>query len=566
MNRRPEEHQHADSVAERIIERLGGRIVLALPLGLGKANLVANALFERAAADKSIDLAIFTALTLEKPSWSSDMERRFVEPLSERLFPDYPGLSYAKALREGSLPENVRVSEFFFVAGRWLKVDVAQQNYVSANYTHAGRYVLDRGIIVIAQLGAKRGDGADAEYSLSCNTDMTLDILPALKARREPFMLVGEVSSQLPFMAGEAVLPASEFDVILDGPDRDRALFVVPKQPVSATDHAVGIHAASLVKDGGTLQIGIGSLGDAFAAALILRHRQPDLFAAALHGLSPPGHAEGREIGTFDTGLYAGSEMFVDGFMNLYREGILKRRASDGAILHSGFFVGSEAFYRFLRDLPDEERALFQMRGISFVNELYGDEERKRIDRVDARFVNSAMMVTLLGATISDALEDGRIVSGVGGQYNFAAQAFALEGARSIITLNSTRRKNGRRRSRLVWSYGHATLPRHLRDVFVTEYGVADLRGKSDRDCVAAMLNIADAAFQEELLDAAKSAGKIEKDYAVPPACRRNTPERIAEAAVPSLLMVVIALVPLIVLSRQITGAGRGQLRSRRSK
>ena len=146
MTGKPDQHQQAESVAKRIIERLGGRIVLALPLGLGKANLVANALFERAADDRTIDLEIFTALTLEKPSWSSDMERRFIEPLNERLYSGYPGLAYAKALRDGSLPENVRVSEFFFVAGRWLSIETAQQSYVSANYTHAGRYVLDRAI------------------------------------------------------------------------------------------------------------------------------------------------------------------------------------------------------------------------------------------------------------------------------------------------------------------------------------------------------------------------------------------------------------------------------------
>jgi acyl-CoA hydrolase len=530
---KPDQHQRAESVADRIIERLGGRIVLALPLGLGKANLVANALFERAAEDRSIDLEIFTALTLEKPSWSSDMERRFIEPLNERLYSGYPGLAYAMALRDGSLPENVRVSEFFFVAGRWLSIEVAQQNYVSANYTHAGRYVLDRGINVVAQLVAKRGDGADAKYSLSCNSDITLDILPILKARGEPVLLVGEVSSQLPFMPGEAALPASEFDLVLDGPERDRPLFVVPREPVSAADHAIGIHAASLVKDGGTLQIGIGSLGDALTAGLILRQRQPELFADALHRLSPGNQTIKRETEGFETGLYAASEMFVDGFANLYREGILKRRASDGAILHSGFFVGSNAFYDFLRSLPEEERALFQMRGISFVNELYGGEERKRADRVHARFVNNTMMVTLLGATVSDGLADGRVVSGVGGQYNFVAQAFALEDARSIITLNAARRTRGRRESRLVWSYGHTTLPRHLRDIVVTEYGVADLRGKSDRDCIAALLAIADSDFQDELLDAAKSAGKIEKDYAIPPDVRRNTPERIAEALAP---------------------------------
>lgn len=535
MAKPPEYHHKAESVAERILETIGRRILLALPLGLGKANSIANALFDRAVADPSIDLTIFTALSLEKPGWSSDMERRFAEPLVERLFPDYQGLAYVEALRTGTVPGNIRVNEFFFLAGRWLLVAPAQQHYVSANYTHAARYILDRGINVIAQLVAKRGEGADARYSLSCNPDITLDILPELKARKEPFLLVGEVSSQLPFMPGEAVLPAADFDHVLEGEHSDGKLFVAPRSPVTDADHAVGLHAAGLVKDGGTLQIGIGSLGDALTAGLVLRHREPELFRAAIERLTPPG-VQSRilgETGLFAKGLYAASEMFVDGFMDLYREGILKRRASDGAVLHAGFFVGSEAFYRFLRELPDEERALFRMCGISFVNDLYGEEERKRADRVDARFVNNAMMVTMLGATVSDALEDGRIVSGVGGQYNFVAQAFALRDARSIITLNASRSKDRRRQSRLVWSYGHTTIPRHLRDIVVTEYGVADLRGKTDRDCVAAMLNIADAAFQDELLDKAKSAGKIERDYEIPLAFRNNVPERIADALKP---------------------------------
>src|SRR5690606_11549408 len=208
-----------------------------------------------------------------------------------------------------------------------------------------------------------------------------------------------ETSAELPFMGGEAALPASEFDHVLHTPGKEPGLFVVPKQPVSDADHAIGIHAASLVKDGGTIQIGIGALGDTLTAALIMRHEAPDLFGRTLRELCGGVLPEGRETGPFDKGLYAASEMFVDGFMELYRAGILKRKAADGAVLHAGFLLGSEAFYRFLRDLPEGERGLFSMRGISFVNELFGEEAQKRADRVDARFVNTAMMATLLGAT-----------------------------------------------------------------------------------------------------------------------------------------------------------------------
>ncbi len=527
---RPQIHEDADILADGIIERLDGRIVLGLPLGLGKANRIANALYRRAAADAAISLDIFTALSLEPPSGSSDMEKRFIEPFTERLYGRYERLAYVDALRQGGLPANIHVSEFFLMAGRWLNVPAMQQHYVSANYTHAARMLMNKGVNVIAQLVAAREIDSETFYSLSCNSDITLDILPALKARNTPFVLAAEVSAELPFMGGEAALPASAFDHVLSTPGREPGLFVAPKQPVSDADHAIGIHAASLVKDGGTIQIGIGALGDALTAGLIMRHAAPEMFARTLRALCGGSMPEDRENGPFEKGLYAASEMFVDGFMELYRAGILKRKAADGALLHAGFFLGTDAFYRFLRELPDGERDLLQMRGISFVNELYGDEDGKRRDRIDARFVNSAMMATVLGETVSDTLDDGKVVSGVGGQYNFVTQAFALEGARSIITLNATRKSKGRRQSRILWSYTQSTIPRHLRDVFITEYGVADLRGKNDRDCIAAMLEIADGEFREGLLRQARDAGKIEAAYRLPNPHRPDSPEAVSAA------------------------------------
>ena len=144
------------------------------------------------------------------------------------------------------------------------------------------------------------------------------------------------------------------------------------------------------------------------------------------------------------------------------------------------------------------------------------------------------MMATLLGDVISDGLEDGRIVSGVGGQYNFVAQGFALEGARSAILLHATRTAGGKTQSNIRWRYGHTTIPRHLRDIIVTEYGIADIRGKSDRDVIAAMLAITDTRFQDELLRQAKDAGKIERSFALPDSARSNTPEAIERALRPA--------------------------------
>ena len=531
---RPAGFEDADRLADAIIARVGKRIVLALPLGLGKANHVANALFARAAADASIKLRIFTALTLEAPRPSSELERRFLGPVVERCFGGYPELAYGAAQRHG-LPPNIEVDEFFFLAGSRLNVPSAQQSYISANYTHALRYVLQRGVNVVGQLVAKQVRAGVTRYSVSSNPDTILDLLAVRKAGGAEFVFAGQVNSELPFMPGEADLAADEFDYMLEGPHTDFPLFAPPREPLDLTEYAAGLRAAGLVEDGGTLQLGIGALGDAVAQALILRHRDNAEFCDLTARLRPAPAAPPwmTQATPFSLGLYGASEMFVEGFLDLYRVGILRREV-EGAVLHAGFFIGSRAFYRALRDMPDAEREKFRMTAISYVNELYGDEDAKRRARVEARFINNAMMATLLGAVVSDGLEDGKVVSGVGGQYNFVAQSFALADARSIIMLRATREARGRTTSNILYSYGHETIPRHLRDVVVTEYGIADLRGKTDRDVIAAMLAVADSRFQDELLRQAKHAGKIEPGFELPAECRDNHPERIARALAPA--------------------------------
>jgi hypothetical protein len=520
----------AEQLTDTILGRVGKNVVLALPLGLGKANHVANSLFHRAAGDPSMALRIFTALTLETPRAKQDLERRFLDPVSARLFDGYPALAYGEALRDNRMPPNVEVDEFFFLAGSRLNVAASQRNYISANYTHAIRYVLDRKVNVVGQLIAKRVRGGQTHYSLSCNPDITLDLLAARRDGRADFIFVGQVNSELPFMPGEGELLPDEFDYVLEGPDTDFPLFAPPREPVDLSEYAAGLNVARMIADGGTIQIGIGSLGDAVAQALVLRHKHNAAFRDISARLAPfISLTTPLEDAPFEKGLYGASEMFVECFLDLYRAGILKREVN-GVLLHAAFFVGSKAFYQGLRDLSESERAKFQMTAVSFVNELYGDEAVKRAARVRGRFVNNAMMATLLGDVISDGLDNGKVVSGVGGQYNFVAQSFALDDARSIIMLRATRNVKGRVTSNILWNYGHTTIPRHLRDVVVTEYGIADLRGKSDRDVIAAMLCIADSRFQDELLTAAKHAGKIEGNYEIPINCRNNTPERIEGA------------------------------------
>ena len=524
-----------EAIAEYIIRDVGTDLVVGLPLALGKANHIINALYARAAADRAIKLTILSALTLEKPKPKTLLEQRFIAPVIERLFGGYPDLAYADALHANALPPNVKVIEFFFLAGKWLHVPFAQQHYISANYTHATSYLLARGLNVVTQLVAKRAVDGVTRYSLSCNTDTTLDILRARAQGAASFKLVGQVNSELPFMPGAGDLPAEEFSAVLDSPATEFPLFAPPSEPITDTKYAIGLHAAGLVRDGGTLQIGIGQVGDALAQGLIVRHRDNAQFHAIMkrlgNGTEP---LPALETGSFEQGLYGVSEMLFEAFLGLIDSGILKREV-DGVLLHGAFFLGPKSFYRALREMPASQIARIQMMPVSFTNEIYDDEDLKRRARVDARFVNNAMMATLMGAVISDGLENGQVVSGVGGQYNFfVAQAFALQGARSILTVETTRQAGARTQSNIRWSYGHETIPRHLRDIIITEYGVADIRGKSDADVIAAMLQVADSRFQGELARQAKDAGKLSKNFEIPAAYRENFPERIACALKPA--------------------------------
>jgi acyl-CoA hydrolase len=489
-----------------------------------------NELYTRVKSDPRRRLSILTALSLEIPSAQSELERRFLDPFVRRVFAGVPELEYLRDLRRGGLPSNIELFEFYFRPGAMLGVPSAQQNYVSSNYTHAGRDMLARGVNVVLVLATER----NGRFSLSCNPDLTVDVVDGMRAAGKPCIVAALVNRKLPFMGGDAEVEESFFDLVVDAPDYQHELFGVPCPAIEPADHAIGIHAAALVKDGGTLQLGIGSVGDAVAHWLRQRHVDNPAFASAATalGLEHWRDLVAREGGLdpFAVGLFGSSEMFTWGMMTLYRAGVIRRRAEAdaGPVLQAAFFLGPNAFYRELNALSDEARARLLMTSVTRVNDLFGEEGLARRQRHDARFINICMMVTLSGAAVSDGLADGRVVSGVGGQYNFVAMAHELERARSLLLLRSTREAGGRTESNIVYNYGHITIPRHLRDIVVTEYGIADLRGRSDSEIAAALISIADSRFQEELAAKAKAAGKLPRTWRVPQRARENTPERLA--------------------------------------
>ena len=216
---------------------VGRTIVLAIPLGIGKPNLLVNALYGLAEADRRLSLRILTGLTLVRPSYKSDLERRFAAPIVERLFGSWPELTYAEALRRGNLAPNVTVHEFFLQAGQWLSNPVMQQNYASLNYRDVHAHVMREGVNVVAQLIAPpRADVARPDgprFSLSSNTDVSLDLDTYIHDRRqrgEPIAVVGEINANLPYMSGAAAVPRDRFiqqdDTIVSG-ERPLVIYII---------------------------------------------------------------------------------------------------------------------------------------------------------------------------------------------------------------------------------------------------------------------------------------------------------------------------------------------------
>lgn len=610
-----------EQAVDRVLSEIDGPIHLGLPLGLGKPNRWVNALYARVRQMPERQLTIYTALCLARPRAAQDLQRRFLEPFVERVYGDYPELDFLADLHAGSLPANVRVEQFFFQPGSLLECEPAQQDYISSNYSHVARDLNAKGLNLVAQLVA--ADAAQPEhFSLSCNPDVTLDLLPLLERRRaagETVLGVAQIHSDLPYMSGDAHVPRDTFDIHIVE-DECTTLFSTPNMPVTQQDHCIGLLASTLVRDGGTLQIGIGAMGDALASALMARQDDNDRYRTLLQALGAEVWAgeiaASGGLAPLEQGLYGCSEMFVNGLLALAEVGLLRRRvyadlrlqrladsgaldeqgrprsvqalldvglvaalqpsdlawlcdsgllrgemrleegelclpdggrvtadlsdprtqarlndhlgqAEGGVVLHGGFFLGPESFYQRLRELDEAERQRFAMTGIRYINELYRQEELKRLQRRDARFINTVFTMTLLGAGVADQLEDGRVLSGVGGQYNFVAQAHALDDARSILLLRSWRESDGEVSSNIVWEYGHATIPRHLRDIVVTEYGIAELRGKTDAQVIEALLNISDSRFQNELIEQAQQAGKLPMDFRLDERFGDNLPERL---------------------------------------
>ena len=271
-------------------------------------------------------------------------------------------------------------------------------------------------------------------------------------------IVIAQVNPQMPRTFGDSIIHSSQIDYMVEV---DLPLFGHEPAPISAVEAAIGKHVASLIDDRSTLQMGIGSIPN--AALDNLRHHK-------------------------DLGLH--TEMFSDGVIDLIESGVINcryKKSVKGRALAT-FLMGSQRLYDFVNDNP-----FIEMRESSFVNDTAVIRKQPKMVAI-----NSAIEVDLTGQVCADSI-GSKMYSGVGGQMDFIRGASLSEGGKAIIALPSVTKKG---ESRIVpflkQGAGVVTTRSHVHYI-ITEYGIADLYGKTLKQRAAALINIAHPDHQENI-------------------------------------------------------------------
>jgi acyl-CoA hydrolase len=319
---------------------------------------------------------------------------------------------------------------------------------------------------------------ADGWCSLSLHAGGTIGELH--RAGDDPQrLLVVEVSEAYPrtFGLGDQhrhALHVDEIDVLVRSTDAPLAL-PGGEAPPTDVDKAIARHAVDYMPSGATLQTGIGSIPSQIATLL--------------------AEGDGR-----DYGLH--SEMFTDGCMRLHIAGKVTNAAKGqyNGVSVTTFAFGSPELYSWLDG--NEEVAFLPV-------EIVNSPEVIAANNVMVT-INGALAVDIQGQVVADTISGGQF-SGIGGAEDFVAGAGLELSDRSLICLPSTFERDGVLQSRIVPWFGPGaviTTPRHQVDVIVTEYGAAELEGKTVRERGKALAAIAHPQFRDDLLAAAERAAK----------------------------------------------------------
>jgi 4-hydroxybutyrate CoA-transferase len=291
--------------------------------------------------------------------------------------------------------------------------------------------------------------------SLGVSVDYTKKAVECAK------VVIAEVNRTMPRTHGESFVQVTDIDYFVEV---DKPIMELQSGELTETEIQIGRHVAELIADGCCLQLGIGGIPDA-----VLRNL----------------------TGFQDLGVH--SEMISDGVQHLVEKGVItgrKKTIHNGKIIVN-FLMGTRQFYDWVDDNP-----MIEMKAVTYTNDPYVVARNKNMVAI-----NSALEVDLLGQVCADTLGP-RQFSGVGGQLDFVRGARMSEGGKAIIALPSTAKTS----SRIVAALkpgAAVTTSRNDVDYVVTDCGIASLKGKTVRDRMKALINIAHPEFREGLTKSA---------------------------------------------------------------
>lgn len=285
-------------------------------------------------------------------------------------------------------------------------------------------------------------------------------------------VIIAEINDQMPFIGGDNLIHVSELDYIIE---TSNPLYELPVGSLGATELAIGKHCASLVEDGSTLQLGIGSIPDAVLKSL----------------------GDKKQLGIH-------TEMFSDGVVELVEKGVI---TGEKKTLHQGklvatFLMGSSRLYDFVNHNPD-----VLMFPASYVNDpMVIARNHKMVS------INSCVEIDLMGQVVSESIGT-RQISGVGGQVDYV-RGVCMAGGISVMAMPST--AAGGKVSRIVPFLGRgAAVTTSRNDVryVVTEFGIAQLWGKTLRQRAESLIRIAHPDFREQLTEATEKRFHEKKHF-----------------------------------------------------
>ncbi|MFX0075820.1 MAG: acetyl-CoA hydrolase/transferase family protein [Candidatus Hermodarchaeota archaeon] len=350
------------------------------------------------------------------------------------------------------MKENFRHISLFAGTGTRKAIRDERADYTPVFFSEIPRLFRDNIIPIDVALIQLSPPNEKGDMSFGVSVDYTL------QASKSAKLVIAEVNNQMPRTRGSSI-HFSEVDFIVE---TDRPLSELAPPIITEIEEKIGRNVASLVPNNANLQLGIGGIPDAVLKFLMNKK---------------------------DLGIH--SEMFSDGVVELYEKGIITNKYNN---LNPGkftatFLMGTKRLYRFVDNNPDVE-----MYPVDYTNNvMYAGKVDKLIS------INSALQIDLFGQVCADTLGYQQF-SGVGGQVDFVRASSLSPGGKSIIALPSTN-KDGTI-SRIVTKLNNGscvTTSRNDVHYIVTEYGIAELRGKTIRERAKMLIEVAHPKFRDQL-------------------------------------------------------------------